>query len=141
MENAIEENQIGKVSPRAFSVYDSTKHPDPKYFREILENSLSQSEVSTFCEDFLKLLNYNKKQHKDMVPCLVEDANSEKTSLFFPVQGLVHHGNIATVTKQRAFNKAMINQFTEIIFIDEPEENTLDISDWKLLTHGGLCRS
>ena len=97
---AIEESQIGKVSPRAISVYDPTKHADPRYFREILENSLSQSEVSTFCEDFLKLFNYNKKQHKDMVPCLVGDANSRKTSLFFPIQGLVHHGNIATVTKQ-----------------------------------------
>ena len=139
VESAIEESQIGKVSPRAFSVYDPTKHADPRYFREILENSLSQSEVSTFCEDFLKLLNYNKKQHKDMVPCLVGDANSGKTSLFFPIQGLVHHGNIATVTKQRAFNKAMINQFTEIIFIDEAEENTLDISDWKVLTQGGYA--
>ena len=100
VESAIEESQIGKVSPRAFSVYDPTKHADPRYFREILENSLSQSKVSNFCEDFLKLLNYNKKQHKDMVPCLVGDANSGKTSLFFPIQGLVHHSNIATVTKQ-----------------------------------------
>ena len=107
VECPIEENQIGKISPRAFSAYDSKKEADPKYFREILENSLSQSEVSTFCEDYLKLLNYNKKQHKDRVPCLVGDANSGKARLFFPIQGLVHHGNIATVTKQRAFNKAM----------------------------------
>lgn len=74
-----------------------------------------------------------------MVPCLVKDANSGKTNLFFPIQGLVPPGNIATVTKQRAFNKAMINQFTEIIFIDEAEENTLDISDRKLLTKGGYA--
>lgn len=139
VESPIEENQIGKISPRAFSAYDSNKEADPKYFREILENSLSQSEVSTFCEDYLKLLNYNKKQHKDRVPCLVGDANSGKTSLFFPIQGLVHHGNIATVTKQRAFNKAMISPFTEVIFIDEADENTLDISDWKLLTQGGYA--
>ena len=139
VECPIEENQIGKISPRAFSAYDSKKEADPKYFREILENSLSQSEVSTFCEDYLKLLNYNKKQHKDRVPCLVGDANSGKTSLFFPIQGLVHHGNITTVTKQRAFNKAMIGPFTEVIFIDEADENTLDISDWKLLTQGGYA--
>ncbi|KAL9960800.1 hypothetical protein ACROYT_G034302 [Oculina patagonica] len=135
----IQDNQIGKISPRAFSVYDSTKEPDPKYFREILENSLTQSEVSTFCEDFLKLLNYSQKKHKDMVPCLVGEANSGKTSLFFPIQGLGHHGNIATVTKQRAFNKAMINPFTEIIFIDEADEHTLEISDWKLFTQGGYA--
>ena len=118
--------------------YDSTKDPDPKYFREILENSLSPDKLSNFCDDFLKLLNYNKKQHKDKVPCLVGEANSDKTSLFFfPIPGLIHHGNIATVTKQRAFNKAMITSFTEVIFIDEASESTLDIGDWKVLTQGG----
>lgn len=137
VENPIEESQIGKVSPRAFCAYDSAKEADPKYFREILENSLSESQVSAFCEDFLKLLNYKRKQHKDKVPCLVGDSNSGKTSLFFPIQGLVHHGNIATVTKQRAFNKAMITPFTEVIFIDEADEGVLDIADWKILTQGG----
>lgn len=64
-------------------------------------------------------------------------ANSGKTSLFFPIQGLVHHGNIAMVTKQRAFNKAMITPVTEVIFIDEVDESALDIADWKILTQGG----
>ena len=66
-ENAIEERQIGKVSPRAFCAYDPSKHADPNYFREILQNSLSENEVSTFCSDFLKLLNYNGKRHKDIL--------------------------------------------------------------------------
>ena len=137
VQGAINANNIGKISPRAFCAYDSTKDPDPKYFKEILENSLSPDEVAHFCDDFLKLLNYNKKQHKDKVPCLVGEANSGKTSLFFPIQGLIHHGNIATVTKQRAFNKAMITPFTEVIFIDEASESALDIADWKVLTQGG----
>ena len=93
--------------------------------------------MAHFCDDFLKLLNYNKKQHKDKVPCLVGEANTGKTSLFFPIQGLIHHDNIATVTKQRAFNKAMITSFTEVIFIDEASESALDIADWKVLTQGG----
>ena len=64
------------------------------------------------------------------------EANSGKTSLFFPIQGLIHHGNIAAVIKQRAFNNAMITSFTEVIFIDEASESTLDIGDWKVLTQG-----
>ena len=40
-------------------------------------------------------------------------------------------------TKQKAFNKAMIMSFTEVIFIDEASESTLDIDDWKVLTQGG----
>ena len=36
---AIQDHQIGKVSPRAFCPFDSRRDPDPKYFREVLENS------------------------------------------------------------------------------------------------------
>ena len=77
------------------------------------------------------------KKHKDRVPYLIGTTNSGKMSLFFPIQGLVHHGNIASVTKQQAFDKAMITPFTEVIFIDKADESVLDISDWTILTQGG----
>ena len=136
VDNAIDDKDIGHITPRAFSPYDPTKEPDPKYFKEILENSRSSVEVQLFCEDFLKLLNHNKKRHKDKVPCLVSAANSGKTSLFQPILGLIHHHNVATITKQHVFNKAIINRFTEVIFIDEACPSTLDIDDWKILTQG-----
>ena len=63
---------------------------------------------------------------------------AEKQVCFFPILGLVHHGNVATVTKQKAFNKATITPFTEIIFIDEATESTHDMDDWKILTQGGF---
>ena len=93
--------------------------------------------MNEFSEDFLKLLHFNQKRHKDKVPCLIGDANSGKTSHFQPVLGLIHHSNIATVTKQRAFNKAVINKATEVIFIDEASVSTMEIDDWKILTQGG----
>ncbi len=135
--NPIPEEKIGLVTPRAFAKYDPRKQPDGKYFREILQNSLTEVEIGAFCEDFLRFLNVNKKCYKDKVPCLIGDANSGKTSLFQPILGLVHHCNIATVTKQRVFNKAMISKSTEIIFIDEASTTTMDIDDWKVLTQGG----
>ena len=64
VDGAIEEQQVGKISPRAFWSFDSARDPDPKYFREVLENSLSPQEVATFCGDLLNLLLYNKKQNK-----------------------------------------------------------------------------
>ena len=138
LKNAIPEEKIGLMTPRAFTKFDPRQDPDPKYFREILQNSLTEAEIGSFCEDFLKLLNFNKKRHKDRVPCPVGDANSGKTSLFQPILGLVHHSNIATVTKQRVFNKAMITQYTEVIFVDEASTSTMDIDDWKILTQGGF---
>lgn len=137
LSNPIPDEKIGVVTPRAFAKYDPSKQPDGKYFREILQNSLTEVEIGEFCEDFLRLLNVNKKRHKDRVPCLIGDANSGKTSLFQPILALVHHSKIATVTKQRAFNKAMITKSTEVIFIDEASTSTMDIDDWKILTQGG----
>lgn len=55
----------------------------------------------------------------------------EKQACFFPILGLIHHGYVATATKQRAFNKAMI--------IDQATESKLDIDDWKTLTQGGYA--
>jgi energy-coupling factor transporter ATP-binding protein EcfA2 len=89
-----------------------------------------------FCEDFLRLLHHNQKRHKQKVPCLIGEADSGKTSLFYPLFGLIHHTNIATITKQKAFNKSMINKFTEVIFIDEASVSMMDIDDWKILTQG-----
>ena len=40
-------------------------------------------------------------------------------------------------TLQCAFNKAMITPFTKVTFIDEADENVLNISNWKILTQGG----
>ena len=133
----IPEEKIGVVTPRAFVKFDSSKEPDAKYFREILQNSLNEAEIGEFCEDFLRLLNFNQKRHKDRVPCLVGDANSGKTSLFLPILASVHQSKIATVTKQTTFNKAMITKSTEVIFIDEASTSTMDIDDWKILTQGG----
>ena len=90
---------------------------------------LTENEVATFCEDFLKLLNYNRKPQKDKVPCLVGQTNSGKTSLFMPILGIIHHSNVATITKQRVFNKVMISNNTEVIFINEATESTMDIDD------------
>ena len=82
-----------------------------------------------FCEDFLRLLHFNKNKRKERVPCLVGEADSGKTSLFYPILGLMHHSNVATVTKQKVFNKAIIDMHTEVIFIDEATPSTLDVDD------------
>ena len=93
-ENAIDEKEIGRITPRAFSPFDATMEPDPKYFREILENSLTETETEVFCDDFFRLLNHNQKRHKEKVPCLTGNGNRGKTSLFQPLLSLIHHDNI-----------------------------------------------
>ena len=61
--------EIGKNSPRAFFEYEKERAPDAKYFREILENSLTKEETRKFCEDFLHLFQFQGKSHKRKVTC------------------------------------------------------------------------
>jgi len=55
-ENAIQDHQIGKVSPRAFCPYDPARDPDPKDFKEVLENGLVI--VVVVCFFFLNSVNH-----------------------------------------------------------------------------------
>ena len=85
------------------------------------------------------MLNFNQKKHKERVPCLVGEPESGKTSLFYPILGLIHHSNVATVTKQKVFNKAMIGKNTEVIFIDEATPSTLDQVIFQSMSHVHDC--
>ena len=87
VQNPIKE--IGKECPRAFVQYPHTKEPEAKYFQEILENSLSPTGVTHFCEYYLRLLNHGIKQHKEKVMCLIGEPNSGKTSLFTPITRII----------------------------------------------------
>ena len=42
------------------------------------------------------------------------------------------------ITKQKAFNKSLVDQNTQVIFMDEAHVKLLDADDWKVLTQGGL---
>ena len=42
------------------------------------------------------------------------------------------------ITKQKAFNKSLVDQNTQVIFMDEAHVKLLDPDDWKVLTQGGL---
>ena len=137
LKDPIPAEKVGIITPRAFSNYDPFKAPNPKYFKEILENSLPETQIALFCEDFLRLLKFNQKKHKERVPCLVGGPDSGKTSLFYPILGIINHNSVATITKQKVFSKAMISKETELIFIDEASPSMLDVDDWKILTQGG----
>ena len=123
--------QKGLTTPRAFVDYDRLKDPEPRYFEAILRNSLTEDEIRQFCADFLAL--FRPKEHKQPVLCAIGSADSGKTSLFSPVFQIIPLSRIARVTKQMSFNKAMIDNLTEVIFLDEAYATLLDIDDWKII--------
>ena len=88
VQNAIRDSEIGRETPRAYVPYKQDKVPEPRYFKEILENSLSNTEIQFFCEYFIRLLHYGTKQHKEVL-CLIGEPNSGKTSLFAPITRII----------------------------------------------------
>ena len=65
-------------------------------------------------------------------------SDSSKTSLFSPVFQIVPLSGIARVTKQKSFNKSMVDSSTEVIFLDEAYTSLLAIDDWKIICQGGF---
>ena len=134
----IKKTEIGRESPRAYIDYEHTKTPDPGYFKQILQNSLNKEEMAYFCEYYIRLLNFGTKQHKERVMCLVGEPNSGKTSLFTPITRFIPARYIAMISKQKAFNKSLVDENTQIVFLDEAYTRLMEPDDWKLLTQGGL---
>ena len=79
---------------------------------------------------------FRPKENKRPVPCAIGATDSGKTSLFSPVFQIVPLSRIARVTKQKSFNKAMIDSSTEVIFLHEAHRELLDIDDWKIICQG-----
>lgn len=77
-----ETRRLEEKHPRAYVEYKHDKVPEPRYFKAILENSLSNTEMQFFCEYFIRPLHYGTKQHKEKVLCLIGQPNSGKTSSF-----------------------------------------------------------
>ena len=82
LNNAILAEKMGLVTPMAFSRYDSSKVPQPKYFQEVMENSLIVNQTGLFCEDFLRLLNFNQKKHKERVHAFSVSPTAERQACF-----------------------------------------------------------
>ena len=54
---------------------------------------------------------------------------------------IIDPSKIARVTKQREFNKAMIDEETELINLDEARVELMEVDDWKIITQGLLILS
>ena len=70
--------------------------------------------------------------------CVVNKTDSGKTLWFCPFQGIIPTRNFAGVTRERQLAGHMINEDTEIVFIDEWSVDGLNAEDAKKVLQGGL---
>ena len=133
----LEASDIGKVSPRIYRDY-TLKSGDGGYLSHSIINSFPEVPKRVeFLNKFYQCLLYGQLPHKakKLVICGVNNSGKSSWSRIFFV--LMNRSKIVSVTKEKTFGLSMVDEDTELIFIDEWSENTLDISNVKTLFQGG----
>ena len=138
----IEEKDTGKISPRMHVPYDSTTPPDPKYFGESVINSLEDpKERVNFLNKFLQCLMCGRMPQEVKKLVVIGPKDSRKTTWASVFLGIIRMKFIASIAQENQFSCAMIDEDTQIIFLDEWAERTLQSDMAKLVLQRGYMVS
>ena len=133
-----EEGDFQKLSPRMFIEYNPDAEPEPLYFKEGILNSLPEEELCAwFLSKFYECLMAGKMPHKTRKLILCGRKDSGKTSWVQLLLGVIPLRNVATITQEKQFSAAMMGEDTELVFLDEWSENTLQADLAKIVLQGG----
>eukprot|EP00112_Aurelia_sp_Birch-Aquarium-sp1_P010315 Seg2209.2 transcript_id=Seg2209.2/GoldUCD/mRNA.D3Y31 product="hypothetical protein" protein_id=Seg2209.2/GoldUCD/D3Y31 len=125
------------MSPRIFLPYDSTKEPVPAYFEESIRNSFpGENERVRFLNKFYQCFMAGKIPQKirKLVVCGPKD--SGKTTWALAFFGIIPRRYIAWITAENQFTCAMLNEDTQLVFLDEWSSNTLQSEMAKTVLQG-----
>ena len=84
-----------------------------------LKNSFQAFEFQAFIQMLYQLLLTNKFPFKSKKIVCVGPSNSGKTSWLVPILEVLDIEKVATVTREGKFAANMVNEDTQLIFIDE----------------------
>ena len=132
-------DDLGVISPRTYCDYTlSNRSGDGGYFAHSILNSFPDVPIRVdFLNKFYQCLLFGQLEHKTKKLVVCGDNNSGKSSWAKVFFGLLNRSRIVSVTQEKKFGMAMVNENTELIFIDEWSTKTLDISNVKILFQGG----
>ena len=138
----ISPESIGKISPRSFAEYDSTTVPDAGYFEHAIINSFPDHvELINFLNKFYQCLVAGKTLLKVRKLVVAGPRDSGKTSWSAIFPRVIPAQYIATITKERQFSAAMMNEFTQLVIIDEWSTSSLDSELAKTILQGGWMKT
>ena len=90
-----------------------------------------------FLNHFYQCLLYGQLPLKARKLVAVGDSDSGKSSWAKVLSGLVPENKTATISKEKVFGTSLIDESTQLIYIDEWSVNTLSSEDAKILLQGG----
>ena len=138
IDTPLKEGNFQKLSPRMFVEYNPDVQPEPLYFKEGILNSFPEEELrARFLNKFYECLMAGKMPHKTRKLVLCGPKDSGKTSWVQVLLGVIPLRNVATITQEKQFSAAMMGEDTELVFLDEWSENTLQADLAKIVLQGG----
>lgn len=134
----IPESKRGTLSPRTFLPYDCTTPPQPQFFREGILNSFQDTAVRVnFLNKMYQCLMPSKMPHKVRKLVVAGPKDSGKTSWASIFHRIIPPAFIASITNERQFSAAMINDETQLVLVDEWSDRTLQSDLAKTIFQGG----
>ena len=106
--------------------YDSSTSPNLKYFRESILNSFPEDyDRANFLNKFYQCLTAGKMPHKVRKLVVTGPKDSEKTTWASVFLGIIPLKFVASITQEAQFSLSMINEDTQLVFLDEWSGRTL----------------
>ena len=119
--------------------YNPSTPPEPKYFKEGILNSFPDlNERIQFLTKYYQCLMAHRMPHKIRKLVVWGPKDSGKTGWFSVFLGLIPMKFIASITNEKQFSSAMISDETQLVFLDEWSETTLQSDMAKTVLQGGL---
>ena len=138
IDTPLKEGDFQKLSPGMFIEYNPDVEPEPLYFKEGILNSFPKEELrARFLNKFYECLMAGKMSHKTGKLVLCGPKDSGKTSWVQVLLGVIPLRNVATITQEKQFSAAMMGEDTQLVFLDEWSENTLQADLAKIVLQGG----
>ena len=134
----ISAESIRKISPRSFLSYDSTTLPEAGYFEDAILNSFPDlNERVNFLNKFYQCFIPGRMPQKVRKLVVAGPRDSGKTSWAAVFHRLIPAHCIASITKERQFSAAMIDESTQLVIVDEWSATSMDSSLAKTILQGG----
>lgn len=130
---------VGKISPRIFKTYEPNSCSDAEYFSTSVRHCFpSLGERTRFLNKFYQCLLCGQLLLKTTKLTVVGPSDSGKSSWACVLMGLTQKEKIATISKEKVFNLSLLDDDTQLLFIDEMNGKTLQSDQAKIVLQGGM---
>ena len=120
-------DSIRKISTRSFVSYESSTSPEAGYFKHAILNSFPELNERVNClNKFYWCFIPGRMPQKVRKLVVTGPRDSGKTSWAAGFHRLIPAHCVATITKERQFSTAMVDESTQLVIIDKWSATSMD---------------